>query len=551
MGSVWKVKSEKIAIASVEMRKLLISLFALLSLGVSAQDVQVRRGNCLPEAETDDVAAARSLKPRKLPVINRDWNPDKVYKQPVILITFSKTNDTLPSPCLFAMDNPRETYNRMFNEAGYNQRAGKGCVADYYRDQSNGMFNLVFDVYGPYMVDTLAKQKNATSNTHNYGRAMFIEATNKWIAENPTLDYKQYDWNGNGKINQVIYVCAGLCGNQNNVNSFGYIWPNTSTFSTITAPDGTKISDYTSSCETWANGYSCGIGTICHEFTHSLGLPDVYPVGNDALPYSMMDEWELMDGGNFTNYGWCPPNLTPLEKMLMGWLTPTELTGPTSIKDLKPSADGGAVYQIKHTDTEYLLLENRQWSGWDAGLPGKGLVVYHVNYNESKWANNKVNGTLNNYGYSLVSADNMNYDEWYNYVVTWKTPKQYANSYRMNSNFLSTASYPWATDSTEVVNRELTDTSVPAALMYTENGKGSTLLGKPITNITMSDDGLVSFDFMGGNTEGIENLTPTLIEGEGAVYDLQGRRINPQPSTFHHQLRIIRHPDGTVKKVFQ
>lgn len=535
------------------MRKLLISLFALLSLGVSAQDVQVRRGNCLPEAETDDVAAARSLKPRKLPVINRDWNPNKVYKQPVILISFSKTNDTVPTPCVFAMDNPRETYNRMFNEAGYNQREGKGCVADYYRDQSNGMLNLEFDVYGPYMVDTLAQPiKNATSSSINYGRAMFIDATKKWIAENPTLDYSQYDWNGNGWINQVIFVAAGLCGNQNNVKSFGYIWPNTSTFSTITAPDGTKISDYTASCETWANGYSCGIGTICHEFTHSLGLPDVYPVGNDALPYSMMDEWELMDGGNFTNYGWCPPNLTPLEKMLMGWLTPTELTGPTSIKDLKPSADGGAVYQIKHTDTEYLLLENRQWSGWDAGLPGKGLVVYHVNYNESKWANNKVNGTLNNYGYSLVSADNMNYDEWYNYVVTWKTPKQYANSYRMNSNFLSTASYPWATDSTEVVNRELTDTSVPAALMYTANVGGSNLLGKPITNITMSDDGLVSFDFMGGNTEGIENLTPSLSEVDGAVYDLQGRRL-PESATSNHkpQIRIVRQADGTFRKVLK
>ena len=51
-----------------------------------------------------------------------------------------------------------------------------------------------------------------------------------------------------------------------------------------------------------------------------------------------------MDGGNFTNYGWCPPDYSPLEKMLFGWLTPEELTGPTTIKDMKPQIDGGPVY---------------------------------------------------------------------------------------------------------------------------------------------------------------------------------------------------------------
>ena len=526
----------------------------LTAVGVSAQDVQVRRGNCLPPAETDDMAAARSQAPRKLPAINRDWNPDKVYKQPVILITFSKTNDTVPTPCVFSMENPRATYDKIFNERGYHQRSGYGCVADYYRDQSNGMFNLEFDVFGPYMVDTLAQPyKNASSSSTNYGRAMFVEATKKWIEENPTLDYKQYDWNGNGKINQVIFVSAGYCGNQNNDKSDGYIWPNTSAFTTITAPDGTRISDYTASAELWVNNTSCGIGTICHEFTHSLGLPDIYPVGSSSLlPYSIMDEWELMDGGNFTNYGWCPPNFTPFEKMLMGWLTPTELDTPKSIKNLQPSADGGDVYQIKHTDTEFLLLENRQWSGWDAGIPGKGLVIYHVNYDASKWSSNHVNGTVNKYGYSLVSADNMDYAAWDNLFWDWYKAHLISNPYQnaghMNNIHLSSSAYPWSTDSTDVVNCELTDTSVPAAKMYTENAEGSTLLSKSITNIWMTNDGLVSFDFMGGDEAlGIVPIvSATKPQGTEQVYDLMGRR-----TTFNSQIKIIRQPDGTVRKVFQ
>ena len=56
-----------------------------------------------------------------------------------------------------------------------------------------------------------------------------------------------------------------------------------------------------------------------------------------------------MDGGNFTNYGWCPPNYTPIEKMLLGWLTPVELTEPASIVNLKPVSEGGEVYIAYYT----------------------------------------------------------------------------------------------------------------------------------------------------------------------------------------------------------
>ena len=533
-----------------KIRILCLLALVLTSLtGYAQHDFQVVRGNCLPEP--DDVAAARSQAPRKLPPVNRDWNPNKVYKQPVILITYSKTNDTVSTPCIFAMEEPRAFYDKIFNERGYNLRAGKGCVADYYRDQSNGMFYLEFDVFGPYMVDTLAQPyKDATTNTRNYGRYVLHKAAEMWVAENPTLDYKQYDWNGDGEINQVIYVSASYGGNISDKKCYGYIWPNTSSFSTITTPDGTSIKNYTASAELWNNNASCGIGTICHEFTHSLGLPDIYPVGSsNALPFSMMDEWELMDGGNFTNYGWCPPNFTPLEKMLMGWLTPTELTDPTSIKDLKPSADGGEIYQIKHTDNEYLLLENRQWSGWDAGLPGKGLVIYHVNYDAGKWSSNVVNGTVNNYGYSLVHADNLDYAAWDNLYWNWydahRVSRQYQNAKFMNKWHFSSSPYPWATDSTDVVNSELTDASVPAAQMYTENAEGSTLLGKPITNIQMTEDGLISFDFMGGDKTGIENSNSQSPILNSQFYDLQGRRV---PNANGRGIYIQRRADGTIKK---
>ncbi|MBQ8657103.1 MAG: M6 family metalloprotease domain-containing protein [Prevotella sp.] len=508
-------------------------LLLCLPLTATAQDdLHIIHGDCLPtnaDAATDWAAPGA---PRRLPAINTDWDASRTYKQLVILVA--------PADRDFLQEDAQAYYNRLFNESGYTERAGVGCAADYFRDQSGRLLNLQFDVYGPYKVSTVACPNPSSKY---YGTDAMKEATNMMLAEQTDMDFSPYDWNDNGSVNQVIYVFAGYGGNISGQG--GYVWPNTSSFATITTADGKKISNYTCSAELWTREIYCGIGTICHEFSHSLGLPDIYPVGSASLPYSTVDEWDLMDGGNFTNYGWCPPNYTPLEKMLLGWLTPVELTEAASINNLKPVAEGGEVYKIGHTDSEYLLLENRQWSGWDAGLPGKGLVIYHVDYAAGNWSGNSVNSEAGKPRFSLVHADNLDYDGW----VARKDEmgySNYQNSNHMNKYHLSTSSYPWSTDSTDFVNRELTDTSVPAAVMYHENALGSTELGKPITNIKMTDDGLISFDFMGGTT-GLHSLPSTLHPSPStSIYDLQGRQVT---SPVRGELYIMKRADGTVSKL--
>lgn len=523
--------------------RLILSFLTLLSLGLSAQDFKVVRGNCMPVPENDDVATARAGQPLRLPTPNTNWDSSRVYRQLVILFEFEGDKT------YFKSETPRDDYDKMLNEKGYNERNGKGCMAEYFRDQSNGLFNVQFDVYGPYRIGQKAQPYDTpNSNTRNYGREAMIEATNLFLADHPEIDFSQYDWNNNGSINQVIYVYAGLPGNISSDNCYGHIWPNTSSFTTITTHDGKKIFNYTCSGEHWPTKtpISCGIGTICHEFTHSLGLPDIYPVGGEG--FSVVDEWDLMDGGNFTNYGWCPPEFTAMEKWLMGWLSFKDLTEPTSISGLKPVAEGGDVYRIKHSDSEWLLLENRQQKGWDAGAPGSGLVIYHVFYDASVWGGNSVNSDINKRRFHLVNADNMDYDAWDTYMNN-SGLSTYVNSGRMNSRYLSTSPYPWTNETT--TNCELTDSSVPSATMY-ENIEGKVLLSKPITNISIDAEGLASFDFMGGNTVGIRNLTPSLSESEGAVYDLQGRRLSESAISNHKpQIRIVRQADGTFRKVLK
>ncbi len=480
-----------------------------------AQQHQFMRGNCMPDSETADSggpAASRAM--RHLPTPKTVWDPERIYPVAVVLVEASDTT--------FTIENPNVFYNSLFNERGFNQRNGKGCVADYFRDQSYGLLNLEFHVYGPVKVSYPMR------NSEQYGGSSFREAMRQVITDHPDVDYGQYDWDGNGDVEQVVFVYAGFGGNETAAKAKGCIWPNTGSFGTVTTPDGVRISNYTASAELWsANSQSCGIGTICHEFSHSLGLPDIYPTLTSA-GYSVVDEWDLMDGGNFINYGWCPPNYTPIEKMRLGWLTPTELTEPASIRNLKPSAEGGEIYRISHSTSEWLLLENRQQQGWDLGVPGQGLVIYHVNYDLAVWQGNSVNNDKNKRRFQLVNADNLDYDGWDELIGN---VYPYKNPNRMNSRYLSTSPYPWSTDSTSFVNNELTDTSVPAAAMYYPNEEGGMLLGKPITNISLSDDGLISFDFCGGAPSAIDDIQhSTLTNHPSPRYDLLGRRVNGRPA---------------------
>lgn len=465
----------------------------------------VVRGDCTPDLVADgETATARGSRTLRLPGVSTRWDSTRVYRQAVILVEFTDTD--------FSLETPRETYDSMLNCPGFNKRQGPGCAAEYFREQSGGLFNVVFDVYGPVKVSSKAQPySKPTSSTRNYGRDVFIEATNI-VIDSLQVDFTPYDWNGNGSVNQVIYVYAGITGNQDSQASYGHVWPNTSTFSPITT-NGKKISNYTASAEKWVNGQSCGIGTILHEYTHSLGLPDIYPTTNNA-GYSVVDEWDLMDGGNFTNYGWCPPNYTPMEKMLLGWSQPEELTEPQTVRNLKPVSEGGVALRIKHSDSEWLMLENRLQKGWDRGLPGEGLLVYHVNYDNSVWSGNTVNNDENKRRFELIHADNMDYDSWYDYVSSWVKPKNYLNDGHMNSYLLSTSPYPWTTDSTDVFNDSLTNNSVPPAKMNYPNLEGKTMLSKSITNIVKHSDGTISFDFM---ADVAKCATPTVVYENGRI----------------------------------
>ena len=486
-------------------RKILLIIIATVMATMNAQaqyeGLFPRRMGCT--GHLGGAQETRSDNPNTALCPMKDWDASREYRQLVILLEFSDST--------FSCENPREYYDRLFNEQGYNEGVGPGCVADYFREQSGGLCNLKFDIMGPYKVSEAAKKKGS----YIYGEKAISEGIDMLIADRPDMDYKIYDWDGDGNIEQVVIIFASYTGN----DVTGFIWPNTG-YIGKEVTEGMSIINSSCSCELWEKGYGCGIGTICHEYSHCLGLPDVYPTGYSKY-FSICDEFDLMDGGNYTNWGWCPPNLTAMEKMYLNWATPVELDATTTISNLPSISDGGTSYLIRHTDTEYLLLENRQRKGWDAAIPGSGLIVTHIDYNEADWLDNRINNKETHFGYDIVHADNMNYNDWDKLYPHEKGEKQYVDQEQFLYNrHLSTSPYPWYDSATETENDCLTDTSVPTVVMFNDNAEGSKQFGKSITNIRVADDGTVSFDFTMETT----GIREALLQDDGQRSKVEGQR---------------------------
>ena len=388
------------------------------------------------------------------------WDANKTYRVPVILLSFSD--------CDFIQDDPQKFYDRLFNESGFNLRRGPGCVADYFRDQSGGQFNVVFDVVGP------VKSTKTKTGNGEYGGSTFKDAA---VLADEQLDYADYDWDGNDSVEVVIYIYAGYGGNEEASEVEGCIWPNTSSFATQNL-DGVKVNRYSASPELWSNDASCGIGTICHEFSHALGLPDMYPTSGSE--FSVLDEWDLMDGGNFVDDGWCPPNYSIHEREYLGWASAEDLTKTTTVT-LMPSYDSsGKAYRIVNDacTSEYYLLENRQKEGWDAMLPNHGLLITHVDFLSSAWTGNSPNSNSKHHRVEYFHADNRDYNDYE----------------ALSLKALKYTTYPY-TDDDGVVHNALTDGTTPASSLFNKASTGRLFMGKPLLDITESADGLISFNF--------------------------------------------------------
>ena len=407
--------------------------------------------------------------------IKRFYNKSFCYGKKKILLLLVQFAD-MP----FAVGHTQELYNCIANQPNFQHELGfKGSVHDYFENQSNGQFLLSFNVKGPI---TLPHSYTYYGENNMQGEDKRVEEMVKQACKmvDKDVNFTDYDWNNDGEADGIYILYAGQGENSTYATNTKTIWPHQGELADTHQDfilDGIKINTYACSSELVRNNEIDGIGTICHEITHLLGLPDMYDT-SDNNNYGMCT-WDVMDSGGYNGKGFVPAGYTSYERMYCGWIHPTELSSDREVKGMRPLSEQGSTYIIYnsgHRD-EYYLLENRQKTGWDACLDGEGLLILHVDYNHMAWQNNAVNVNAKHQHCTIFHADNR---------VNYRTKEGNFNITEVEND-----AYPYK-------NHDfLTATSQPAATFYHATAQGTFFMDGEITCIQRHEDKTISFNFSG------------------------------------------------------
>lgn len=462
------------------------------------------------------------------------------HKIPVILVEFSDVE--------FSVENPKATFDKYLNgkelfnkETDPEMGQNYASVAKYFKDMSFGKFEPEFEVYGPVNLGKpLATYGAGYSSEENMGLLL----TDACTAIDDEVDFTQYDSNDDGNIDLIYIIYAGFSQSIAG-NSTDCIHPKSGYLSLAKSFDGMDVKRYGVNNELngtpadQANGPIInGIGLFCHEFSHCMGLPDLYPKSGsiaEACINQNMDYWSLMDAGEYTANGYRPTAYTAWERERLGWMEIGTLTGPSNV-ELKSLDEGGAAFRIYNdkdeTGHEYYIVENVQNNGWNKNLFGNGLMVTHVDYLSSQFSLGgcKVNNTAGHPRMHVMAADGMFVPEYFlgstiedSYITFLKEHNadlvaKYGGQVFSIEDYKAEAAgdlFPGTSNATS-----LTDDSQPMKA-WTYNGE---TMGKPITDITNdTEKGIVSFKFMGGGepVDGINEVTVNKTT-DSRVYSISG-----------------------------
>ena len=270
----------------------------------------------------------------------------------------------------FIVPDPNKHFSDMLNQEGYSFNGSIGSVRDYYIDNSRGQYIPQFDVYGPVTLSKPSAYYKQTSVAN-----AILEACDSLGTQ---INYADYDTDNDGNLDMVLFYYPG----HNEAEGGGpeSIWPHQSTLyfgtrggkrivryfctSELRGPDGTE---------------PASIGTTCHEFAHSLGLPDFYDTDYAAHGYNLYTSgpYDLMTMGPYNDDGRRPPYMNAVERNMLGWMDYPEMIATPGEYALGGVQDNVAYQFETAVPGEYYILESRNGNKWDSAIPS-GLLVYHI-----------------------------------------------------------------------------------------------------------------------------------------------------------------------------
>lgn len=511
---------------------LIISL--LLSHCVMAQQT-FRRRQCGTAMLMEREAAAYSKGQRAISTQNKYVPHTGTITIPVVLVNFQDAK--------FKINKPKEAFEQLFNsdtqaDLGNGNRLNYGSVAKYFRDMSNGAFTPKFKVYGPVTVDqpeTYYGGKHENDNNDENPWQLVKDALKLVEGQVKEDDIKSFCSDGN-TIDCVYIVYAGL--GQNDGGDGTTVWANCSTTAGATL-GGKEVRWYTMSGELSPVKIKDstipvvnGLGVICHEFSHSLGLPDMYPTAKSAyLDNQEMEYWDLMDGGEYTYNGFCPTAYTAFEKEQMEWqVDMMTLDSDASVTMTTSTEQGGTAYKIVNpqNDKEYLMLEYIQRKGWNKHLFGNGLLVYHVCLpSETLYSSTRLNNTPGYPGMAVVPADGACLSS---YI------KANENDY---GNSLKGDLFPGTGNLQGQNVTELSDTNKQPNFCWYNAAKTEKLnTNKAIKNIKY-DNGVLTFDYVNDVASGILPVWGDKQATDGRVYSINGAYLGDDITKLPHGIYIV------------
>jgi M6 family metalloprotease-like protein len=282
-------------------------------------------------------------------------------------------------------DNPATVGASSFDSLLFS--AGTGTLRDYYDQVSYGILdivtvNLPSAIGWMTMPQTYAYYVNGANGFGTYPQNAQRLAEDAVWAANPVVDYSQYDNDSDGWVDSLFIIHAGpgaeFTGNPN------HIWSHKWSMVNDPFADGVGLNGYTMEPEYWASPGDMTVGVYAHEMAHALGLPDLYDIDGSTRG---IGSWGLMGGGSWNgSLGDSPAWPSAWSRAYLGWVTPTSLAADMPGASIPAAETSQTVFRLwtnGSTGDEYFLVENRQAIGYDAQLPGFGLLIWHIDENKT------------------------------------------------------------------------------------------------------------------------------------------------------------------------
>lgn len=392
-----------------------------------------------------------------------------------------------------------EFYEEWLNGDRFTTNGATGSCRQYMLDNSMGQFAPHFDLYGPVTLPKNMKYYGANSGgrTDIKAHEMVTDAA-RILKEDPEVEinFADYDNDGDGIVDNIVIIYAGK--GESDQGGDTTVWPHSSSLSmrdfNVTRYDDVKLDHYACINElASASKKPTGIGGFLHEFSHVMGLPDLYATNYQQI--LTPGDYSILDHGSYNNMDRTPAGYSAFERYALDWMEPEEIydSGEYTLEHLMSS---NKAYKITNDDdpNEFFIFENRQKKGWDEYIPGHGMLIWHIKYVRNSFENN----TLNN-------------DPKMQLVDIEEADQKFGESDRNGDTFPGTS--------------DVTDfgfLTIPAMKFWADDAPKP---GVEIYNIKESSNKITFFaesSRENPNNAGINNIG----EGSSLTYNLTGRMLN-------------------------